>query len=105
MQTELDNAALILQQHLEEEEQALAAKAAKAAANEMQLQTVQQTIELLEQANSTSLNELTNGIQQLEQHWNEAFRQHKPDAEVAKEFESNLQLLLKIGRASCRERV
>ena len=99
MQTELDNAALILQQNLEEEEQALAAKTAKAVANKQQQQSVQKTVELLEQANSTSLDELTNGIQQLEQHWNEAFRQHKPDAEVAKEFESNLQLLLNVQSA------
>lgn len=99
MQTELAKAEQVLQQHAEEEAKAAAQKEAQAAAKVAQQQLTEQTSALLEQADSIELELISQNIQQIEQDWNNAFRQHKPSADIAKGFESSLQQLLSVQSA------
>lgn len=99
MQLELQAAADILQQYAEEEAAATAKKEAEKEALETQQKILQQLGQLLEQAEDVALDDLTQNIQQIEEEWNNAFRQNKPSAAANKEFESNLQKLFAIQSA------
>jgi len=99
MQTELAKAEQILQDFAEEEAKAAAQKQAQLEAKEIQKQLLNQTINLLEQAEGFVLETLAASIQEIEQGWNNAFRLHKPSADIAKGFESSLQQLLSVQSA------
>lgn len=99
MQTELNNAEQILQQHAAEEAKIAEQKEAQLEAKKNQQQLLNQTTDLLEQAEGFVLETLSASIQQIEQDWNNAFRMHKPSAEIAKGFETNLQQLLSVQSA------
>ena len=99
MQTELNNAEQVLLQYAAEEAKAAAQQQAQIEAQKTQQQLMEQTTSLLEQPEIITLDLLAQNIQQIEQDLNNAFRQHKPSADIAKVFEANLQQLLSIQSA------
>lgn len=99
MQTELNNAEQVLLQYAAEEAKAAAQQQAQIEAQKTQQQLMEQTTSLLEQPEIITLDLLAQNIQQIEQDWNNAFRQHNPSADIAKVFEANLQQLLSIQSA------
>ena len=93
---ELQQAEQVLVQHAAEEAAVKAQQQAKISAQSAQQKLLALADNLLEQAHSQLYQPLVEQVQQLTQRWDEALRNHKPAAELAKGFEQKLQQLLSV---------
>ena len=96
---ELQAAGAILQAHAEEEARIAEQQAEAAAAAERQSALLDELQQLSDQSTDQSSGHLQEQLKQLEARWDEAFRQHNPGAEQARQFENQLQGLFALQSA------
>ncbi len=97
---ELAQANTLLSAHAEEEQRQAATRAAASEAASQQEQLLQRLSQLAEAAAAEPQTDISAALQQLQQDWDQAFHQHKPAAEQARQFENQLQQLLALQSAN-----
>jgi len=99
IESELRAAAAVLKIHADEEVRIAEQQAAAAGAAGEQQKLLNELTGLTEEAISMAAEQLHTQLKQLQSRWDEAFRQHKPAAEQARQFENQLQTLFSLHSA------